>query len=666
MELSSVTEPRPQPVNDSGGLPAAADPSGDCQLLWRAAGRLGIPVQAAAPAVEAGLVEFGSRLRFRHLLARLAAYWSASYHDRLAVHAALAEVTDPAADPDRRAWHRAQAVAGPDEEIAVELERSAGRAQVRGGLAAAAAFLERSVLMTADPGRRAERSLVAAQANMRAGAFGKALDLLAEAEAGASGPLDELVSARVELLRGQITLASGLGSDAPALLLKAAKRLESLDADLAREAYLTAWQAALFAGRLAAAGDLLEVCRAARALAPSAQPRTVDLVLDGLALVVTDGSATAAPTLRRAVSAFIDADITAEEALRWGWLAQAAASALWDDDTWHALLVRQVRLAREAGALDQLPVMLDALGTAVAARGDLATASALIVEADTICEVTGACAAPCTAMMLASLRGCQAEAAPLIEATIAEAEFGGQGIVVACAHWAAAVLHNGLARYEEAATAARQASEDIAALPVSMWALPELVEAAARGGDTGLARDALKQLAEITQSCGTDSALGVEARCRALLSDAADTDALYREAIDRLRRTGLLPELARTHLLYGEWLRRAGRRIYAREQLRTAYDMLAAIGMAAFAERARQELNATGEKVRKRSLETVTTLTAQEALIARLARDGRTNPEIGTQLYLSARTVEWHLRKIFTKLGISSRRELRAAMAQAA
>ncbi len=522
------------------------------------------------------------------------------------------------------------------------------------------------MLLTADPARHAERTLAAAQANMQAGAFGKARDLLAEAEDQGSGPLDEFASARVDLLRGQIAFASGPDSEASPLLLKAAKRLEPLDVGLAREAYLSAWMAALFTGRLAAGGDLLEVCRAARALPPPAEPRTVDLVLDSLALVVTDGPATAAPMLRRAVAAFADGDITAEEALGWGWLAQVAASALWDNDAWRLLLVRQVRVAREAGALGQLPVMLDALGTAAAASGDFAAASALIVEADTICEVTWAHAAPLTAMMLASLRGRHTEAAPLIEATIAEAEAAGQGIAVAYGHWAAAILHNGLGRYEEALTAACQASEDITALHISMWALPELVEAAARGEQAGLAHDALKQLAEITQACGNDSALGIEARCRALLSHGTDADDLYREAIDRLGRTQLRPELARAHLLYGEWLRREGRRVHAREQLRTARDMLAAIGMAAFAERARRELIATGETVRKRSVETVTTLTAQEAYIARLARDGRTNPEIGTQLFLSARTVEWHLRKIFAKLGISSRRELHAALVRAA
>ena len=638
---------------------AAADPSGDRLLVWRAAERLGIPVQAADPAVAAGLVEFGSRVRFRHPLARSAAYRSAPFPERQQLHAALARVTDPQVDPDRRAWHRAAATAGPDEEVAAELEHSAGRAQARGGLAAAAAFLERAVRLTTDPARQAERALAAAQASLQAGAFDRALELLATAEAGALG---EFASARVDLLRGQIAFASGLGSDAPPLLLKAAKRLEPLDLDLARETYLSAWMAALFAGRLAGAGDLLEVCRAARALPPPARPRTVDFVLDGLALIVTDGPAAAAPALRRAVDAFAGADITAEEAFRWGWLAQAAASALWDDEAWRALLGRQVRIARAAGALDELPVMLGALGTAVVWSGDFAAASALIVEADAICEVTGSRAAPFTAMMLASLRGSQAEAAPLIEATIAAAEAAGQGIAVAYAQWVAAILHNGLGHYDAALTAARQASEDVYALHISMWALPELVEAAVRSGDTRLATGAAERLAEFTRAGGTDFGLGIHARCLALVSESRAAEDRYREAIDRLGRTRLRPELARAHLLYGEWLRRQNRRADARAQLHTAHGMLAAMGAVAFADRARRELVASGETARRRGVETVSELTAQEAHIARLAIEGQTNPEIGAQLYLSPRTVEWHLRKIFTKLGVGSRRDLGPAL----
>ena len=488
------------------------------------------------------------------------------------MHGALAEVTDPAVEPDRRAWHRAQATAGPDEEVAAELERSAGRAQARGGLAAAGAFLERSMLLTVDPARRAERTLAAAQANLQAGAFDKALELLVTMEVGGSGPLDELTSARVDLLRGQIAFASGLGSDAPPLLLKAAKRLESLNLELARETYLSAWMAALFAGRFAGAGDLLEVSRAARALRPAHAPRPVDLVLDGLTLLVTGGPTVAAPTLRQAANAFASADISVEEGLRWGWLAQAAASAVWDDKRWRAILLRQVQIARDVGALDQLPIDLGALGTDAAWTGDFAQAAALIAETDAVCEATGSRSAPFAAMLLASLRGNQAEATPLIEATIAEATAGGQGIAVTYAHWAAAILFNGLGRYADALAAARQASQDKPALYMAMWAWPELIEAAVRTGHTQLAVDALARLAETTQAGGTDFGLGIEARSRALLSEGEAAEGCYREAIDRLGRTQLRPELARARLLYGEWLRREGRRTDARVQLRTAHE----------------------------------------------------------------------------------------------
>ncbi len=641
---------------------AAADPSGDRALLWRAAGRLGIPGQAAAPAVEAGLAEFGSRVRFRHPLIRSATYRSASLPERQAMHAALAEVTDPLTDPDRRAWHRAQAAAGPDEEVAAELERFAGRAQTRGGLAAAAAFLERSVLLTADPARHAERILAAAQASLQAGAFGPALDLLVTAEAGA---LDEFASARVDLLRGQIIFASGSGGDAPPLLLKAAKRLEPYNLALARETYLTAWMAALSAGSMAGGGDLAEVSRAARALAPLEHPaRPADLVLEGLAMLVTDGPAAAAPALRQAVQVFVSAEITSGDALRWGWIAQAAASALWDDDAWRAMLVRQAGLARDVGALDQLPIDLVAMGTAAAWSGDFEEAAALVAETDAVCDATGSRVAPLAAMLLASLRGNQAEAAELIEAAIAEAPASGQGIAVTYAHWAAAILYNGLGRYAEALEAARRASQDTPGLYISMWALPELIEAAARSGSADLAGDALAVLADITGAGRTDVGLGIEARSRALVSQGHSAERCYREAIDRLGRTRLRPELARAHLLYGEWLRRENRRVDARAQLRAAHGLLDSMGMAAFAERAGRELRATGETVRKRTAQVVSGLTAQEAYIARLARDGQTNPEIGGQLFLSARTVEWHLRKIFAKLGIGSRRELQAAMTQ--
>ena len=645
---------------------AAADPTGDPALVWRAATRLGLPVQAARPAAEAGLAEFGARVVFRHPLVRSAAYRSASPPDRQNMHRALAEATDPVGDADRRAWHRAQAADGPDEEVAAELERSADRAQARGGLAAATAFLERSALLTPDPARRAERTLAAAQASLQAGALGKALDLVAAAEAG---PLDEFASARADLLRGQIAFASGPGREAPPLLLKAAKRLESLHPDLARETYLDAWHAALFAGHLAGAGDMVEVSRAARALpGPAHPPRPVDLLLDGLALMVTDGPAAAVPALRQATTAFASPDRPAAEVLRWGWMAREAEKALWDYDGWR-MTARQVRLARDVGALDRLPFLLNVMALDAVYSGDFASAAWVIAEADAVCEATGSRIAPYAAMMLAAFRGREAEAAQLIQPTVAEAAGSGQGVAVTWAHRVTAILCNGLGRHEEALAAARQATEH-EHVYVSMSTLPELIEAAVRAGNAPVAGDALDRLAERTRAGGTDDGLGIEARSRALLSEAETAEEHYREAISRLSRTRRRPELARAHLLYGEWLRSEHRRGGAREQLRTAFQMLDETGMEAFAERARRELMAAGETVAKRTADsarggtagTWDALTAQEAQVARLARDGLTNPEIAARLVISARTVQYHLAKVFTKLGISSRGQLRRVL----
>jgi DNA-binding CsgD family transcriptional regulator len=645
-------------------LLAAADPSGDPLLVWQAAGRLGLPVQeAAALAAEAGLAEFGvARVRFRHPLVRSTAYRSASFPEQREVHGALAEVTDPAADPDRRAWHRAQAAAGPDEEVATELERSAGRAQARGGLAAAAAFLERAAQLTADPAHLVERALAATQASVQAGAFDKALGLLIMTEAW---PLDEFASARVDLLRGQVAFASGMSSDAPPLLLKAARRLESLDPELARETYLDAWGAAFFAGRLAA-GNLAEISRAARAMPRSQQPGPMELLLDGLTLLITDGLPAATPTLRQAVSIFAGPGVSVGSGLRWGWLATAAATLLWDDDGWRAIIAWQAQLARNAGALEHLPIHLAGAGLTTAWSGDFEAAVSLIAEAEAVCEATGSLMAPYAALLLASLRGSQAEAVPLIETTINEAEAGRQGLAVTYARWTAAILYNGLGRYDEAREAALQASEDPSAMFVSMWALPELIEAAARSGNMPIAADALERLTETAQAGGTDFGLGIEARSRALVAEDHAADGLYQEAIDRLGRTQLRPELARAHLLYGEWLRRQGRRSQARDHLRTAHGMLDAMEMQAFAERARRELLATGETARKRPAQATAAasqeLTAQEAQVARLARDGLSNPEIGARLFISSHTVQYHLGKVFAKLGISSRGQLHGVL----
>jgi DNA-binding CsgD family transcriptional regulator len=637
---------------------AAADPSGDRSLVWRAAARLAILADAADPAVQAGLIEFGGQVRFRHPLARSAAYRSAALADRRQLHAALAEVTDPIADPDRRAWHRAQAATGPDEEVAVELERSAGRAQARGGLAAAAAFLERAMLLTADPARRAGRTLAAAQADLQAGAFGRALELLATAEVA---PLDEVQGVRADLMRGQIAFASGPGNDAPLLLLKAARRLGPFDPDLARETYLDAWEAAMFAGHLAVGGDLLEVSRAARAMpAPPRPPLPAGLLLDGLALLVTDGPAAAVPVLRQATSAFAAADIPPEKIFRWGWMARVADEALWDDEGWR-LTSKHIQLARDVGALDQLPFLLGVLALDAVLRGDFAAAASLITEADAVSEATGSRIAPYAAMVLAASVGREAEAAPLIQGALEQAPAEGQGAAVTWAHWMVAILYNGLGRYQEALVAARQASGH-RLVHISMWALPELVEAAARTGNPGLAGDALDQLSDWTQAGRTDWGQGVEARSRALLSDGEAADRLYREAITRLGRTRMRPDLARAHLLYGEWLRRQRRRAEAREQLRTACQMLDAIGMEAFAGRARRELRAVGATARRRAVTVSVELTAQEAQIARLAADGLSNPEIGIRLFLSPRTVQYHLGKVFTKLGLTSRAQLSRAL----
>jgi DNA-binding CsgD family transcriptional regulator len=639
-------------------LTAAAEPLGDPVLLHRAAETLGLDLAAADPAVDAGLLRVGGRVQFAHPLVRSAAYRSAAADNRHRVHRTLAEATDAEADPDRRAWHRARATPGPDEAVAAELERSAGRAQARGGVAAAAAFLQRAVALTVDPARRAERALAAAQVSFQAGSFNAVPALLATAEAG---PLDGFQRARTALLRGHVAVVLAYGNDAAPLLLQAARQLEPFDLDLARKAYLTAWGAAVTAEHLGGAAVLLEICRAVRALPPlPAAPHPLDLMLDGLALLTTDGRAAATPILQRAAKAVMQLPV--EDVLRWGWLAPAASSATWDCDGALAINERKAQLVRDAGALAELPLHLHSLALEKAWVGDLASAGLLIAESDSVAAATGSQLPPFAVLRLRSLQGREAEASALIEATIQQAAAGGQGIAMMVAYWAAAVLYNGLARYQEAASAARQVTANAIDPWESMWALAELVEAATRTGDTELAGKALERLTETTQPAGTDFALGIEARSRALLTTGDDADLLYREAIDRLGRTQLRPELARAHLLYGEWLRREGRRVDAREQLRTAHDLCVTIGMEAFAERARRELVATGEQVRKRSPETRDELTPQETQIARLARDGLSNPEIGAQLFLSARTVEWHLRGVFTKLGIGSRRQLRAAL----
>jgi DNA-binding CsgD family transcriptional regulator len=640
-------------------LVVAAEPVGDPTLVDAAAARLGIGHGAADPAVVAGLLEVGPRLRFRHPLVRTVVYRDAGEEDRRHVHAALAEVTEATHDPDRRAWHLGSAAAGPDEDVAVELERSAGRAQARGGVAAAAAFLRRAVELTQDPPRRTERALAAAQVSFLAGAFDDVERLLMTAEAY---PLDGFQRGQAALLRGHLAVVRGYGNGAAPLLLNAATQLEPFDRELARGAYLTAYEAGYAAGHLAEPGVFLEICRAAEAFtaATGGDPGGLDLLLEGLARTHTDGRAVAIPILQRATVALIA--LPPEDVVRWGLTAPMAPNTTWDPDASTAMFERQARIVRDAGALAELPVFLSALALDRVWTGDFDGANLLIEESANVAAATGNQLPPMAALRLRSYQGREAEASALIAGTIAAAEAVGAGIAVWVAQWAASVLYNGLGRYADALAAARQVSaRDIDPYP-SMWVLPELVEAAARTGDGMLAGLALERLAEVTLPAGTDFALGMEARARALVSDADGAEAAFRESIERLGRTQMRPELARAHLTYGEWLRRAGRRVDAREQLRIAHAMSMEIGMGAFAERARRELVATGEKVRRRSVETQDDLTPQELQIARLASDGHTNPEISAQLFLSPRTVEWHLRKVFDKLEIRSRRELAAAL----
>jgi DNA-binding CsgD family transcriptional regulator len=641
-------------------LVAAAEPAGDPALVWRAAERLGTGTGALVPAADAGLLTIGERVVFRHPLVRSAVYRAAPAPDRRAAHQALADATDPQADPDRRAWHRAQATPGPDEDVARELERSASRAQARGGPAAAAAFLERSAALTLDPARRAERALAAAQATYQAGAFDATLRLLGTAEAE---PPDELRRARADLLRGQIAFASSRGSDAPPLLLTAARQFELLDPRLARETYLDALAAATFAGRLALGGGMREVAEAARAAPPPPGPaRGPDLLLDGLALLATEGYPAGAPVLRQAVSAFRGTDISTEEGLRWRWLACRAALIAWDHDSWDVLSGRQVRLARDAGALIALPIAFNTRAGVHLFAGEFTEAAAMVAQAESVIEATGSSIAPYGTLALIVFRGQEAQAAHLIQTATDDAGRRGEGRALSYIGWAAAVLYNSLGRYEEALAAAQRASEDSPAVEFAGWALVELIEAAVRSGVPERAAGALQRLSGIARACGTDWVLGAEARSRALVSDGEAAETLYREAIDRFGRTRLRVDLARAHLVYGEWLRRQRRRRDARDQLGRAYQLFDSIGAAAFAERARIELRASGGQARERAVETPDTLTAQEALIARLAGDGASNPEIAAQLFISPATVAYHLRKVFTKLGVSSRSQLGAAL----
>jgi DNA-binding CsgD family transcriptional regulator len=639
-------------------LIAAAEPVGDITLMWRAAERLGIGPDAVAPAEAAGLIDIGARVRFRHPLVRSASYQAACPHDRRRAHAALAEATDRRSDPDRRAWHRAHAARGPDEVVAGELERSADRAQRRGGVAATAAFLDRAAALTRDPARRGARALAAAQAKFEAAAPDAAEELLA---AAALCSLDDLQRARLERLRARIAFSRSRGCEAPSLLLEAARRLEPLDVALARETYLEALWAAVRAGRFGSRHGLLEIAQAAAAAPAASQPRATDLLLDGLVVRFMKGCAAAAPMLARALAAFRHEGLRGND-IGWCWLACHVAMDLWDDDACAHIVGGLAQLARDAGALNALPFALNYMAAHQIFAGDFGAADELIHEADAITAATGNARIADFSVLLAAWRGNRDRTFDLREASIRDARVRGEGFVFEVAEWAAAVLHNGLGEYQHAVVAAQRALEQDE-LGFAVWVLPELIEAAARSGQPGVAAGALRDLTERTNLSSGDWAGGIDARSRALLSQGVRAEDLYVEAIERLSRSRVTVHHARAALIYGEWLRRENRRVDAREPLRLAHTMFDAMGAQAFAERARRELLATGERVRPRTGDTHSALTFQEAQIARLACDGHTSPEIGAQLFISHRTVEYHLRKVFAKLDIGSRRDLRSAVA---
>jgi DNA-binding CsgD family transcriptional regulator len=637
-------------------LLAAADPAGDAAVFLRAAERLGLAPDSAQPAADAELLEIGSQVRFRHPLVRSAVYRSAPMADRREVHGALAAATDPDTDPDRRAWHRAHAATAPDEAVAAELVDSAGRAQRRGGVAAAAAFLERSVTFTLDPGERASRALAAAGAKFEAADFTSARSLLAVADAG---PLDDLGRAKVRRLRAQIAFDLRRGSDAPALLLSAARGFEALDVERAQETYLEALLAAIYAGGVARGTDASAVASAALSAPLGGEPVASRLLLlRGLATRLTGGHAAAAHLLRDALRAY-----RAEEPRR-DRLSVAytiAAMELWDDAAWLELASSQAELARATGMLILLLYALDYLAGFQVHAGNFSLAAGLLAEAQSLDLGIRADPLPYTPLRLAAWRGQASTVSDLVEVMRRGARELGEGCAIAVADHSVAVLHNGLGQYELALDAARNAvgADELA---TSSLALSELIEAASRSGEHAVADDAMDRLAERTRASGTAWAKGTEARSRALVEDGDAVDGLYREAVGWLGRTRMAAHLARARLTYGEWLRREGRRVEARAQLRHAYEAFSSMGAAGFADRAQRELRATGEKVRKRQADAGDELTPQQLQVARLARDGRTNSEIAAQLFLSPRTVEWHLRQVFGKLGISSRRELGAAL----
>ncbi|GLF95360.1 helix-turn-helix transcriptional regulator [Streptomyces yaizuensis] len=637
-------------------LMAAAEPTGTPSLLLRAAAERGIGRDDARPAEDAGLISFGEWVRFRHPLVRSAVYRSASAEQRRTAHGALARVTHHESDDDRRCWHLAQAAVGPDGDTADAMHRSAARARVRGGPAAAAVFLAEAARLTPQPALRAERALAAAVAKHEAGALDEACALLSVARTGPLGPHER---ARARILRARIAFDQSRDDASVAQLLHASRAMAAVDLPAARASLLDTLAAAVFVGRFSHSVRMSDVAETARdMLGDDAPGRPLDLLLDALTTQTAKGFTAAVPLLRRVVEVYGERGDGSRPATGELWLACCAAMDLWEDGAWISLAERQLAESRAAGALTVLPVALSYRALAHIHTGRFDDASVLVTEAYAIADEVGAPGLEYVEVTVAAWRGEESRTLELAELARAGAELRGEGRLVTAVEYARAVLFNGLGRYDAALEALRPACR-LDEMGFHAWLLTEFLEAAARAGDRDSAEPALRRLLDRTESTGTDWARGVALRSRALLAQGAEAEECYREAIARLDRTAGAVHAARARLVYGEWLRREGRRLEARTVLRAAHERLSTMGAGAFAARAARELDSTGEHPRGRRAPAPPGLTAQEFQIARLVATGATSKEIGTQLFLSPRTIDAHLRSIFGKLGISSRRDLR-------
>ncbi len=634
----------------------SADQLGDARKIWRAAERLDIPRDAAEPTEEAGLLAVGTDLCFRHPLVRSAIYRAASPLDRRDAHRALAEVTNRETDPDRRAWHMAAAAIGPDVAVADELERSAGRAKERGGVAAAAAFLERSAHFTPDPACQALRCLRAADAYLEAGAHEEARNLLKSASRRLDDPVARAQAMRLD---AAIRFAEGLGGETPTLFLHAARALREVDPASAVDTLTEALEAATWAGDLGSGTTARDVAVATAQLPDGDHERTATLLLKGYAARSND--------YREAVRLWGSAvragarDATGATRLQHLSVLFLVTGDMLDFEHHAAVADERVRVARAEGALIHLPGALSSQAWCARLAGHLDRAHALDVESTDIADAIGTPPTPgahdIVRLGLVAWRGEDAEARKLAEAVASEAVERGQGMTVAMVESFLMTLDLGTGRYEEALGHGRTLL-DADPLYVCSLSLGDVVEAAVRADDRRTAAAALTRLQERAGASGTPWGLGLLARARALLADASRAESLYLESLEHLRRAGVATDWARSSLVFGEWLRRQRRRRDARVQLRSAERFFEATGAEAFLQRAAAEQRATGEQGRSPGFSERIPLTPQEQRVAELAAEGLSNAEIGAQLFVSPHTVSYHLRKVFTKLGVRSRKQL--------